>query len=815
MTDLNDPRGWAEAFGLAEAALFGERDGERQNRHRILLDGGSGTFMLSIIDVPDQITAASWAWSSNVVHHVGVTPDHVTLVRWDHSGPPRRFTKRSVAAQLEAFYTFLLNDSVERGRSIVPHMVELFRSVRAATNDAKAPDTASLGAFLLALDDLAAEEGDTADRSVPPFLPPDDAARSVYATLREGPLQIELDRFRRAHVGTRSLDLHAALSIRHAGGLIFQEAHFELLRAPTLDLLGQARDGRVGPSRGGAHFTPPAIARSIVEQALTNVANLEKKQELVVLDPACGSGAFLHETLRALQRTAFCGQVKVIGRDVSEPAISMARFVLNHAVADWVGKPVLLDVQIGDSLAAPLPAADVIVMNPPFISFSSLDSQQREHMRRILGRVYKGRPDLSMAFITHALASLKKGGALGCLFPGSLLSLEGAADWRRSLIERGGLRFLASIGDFALFEYALVQVAAAVFANGPDDGRFITLWTSNDAGATGAALRQLRKERASGAVAEESKNWRLGRAARNRFATLPDWRLRAPRIEKLLEELEEALPTRVSDLFNVRQGIRTGANEIFILTRDALQVLPESEHRFFRDAITNTSIRDGVMELAEYVFYPYERGKLLFGSEAELAKALPTYFARYLEPNKEKLSTRSTVAKRGKPWWSLAEARAFETGGKPRVVSKYFGGLGGFAVDQGSSAAVVQGQSWYPHAELIEGSATAAENAPDFVSHGFVQAYGALFNTHLFTHLLDAFSAPVAGGQYDLSKRYVDPVNLPHLGRLFADSRRRAIVIELERLGADIRLHEPEWLARADQAAADAYGITLDILAQP
>lgn len=245
---LNDPSAWATAFGLADVPLFGDNESEYSDDHRVLLDGGSGTFMLSVSDVPDPAKAASWAWSSDVVHHVGVTSDHVTLVRWDQAGPPRRFSRQSVASRIETFYDFLLNDRVERGRGVVDHLVELFRSVRAATNHIGAPDDRSLGAFLLALDDLVGrDQAPVVD--IPP-VPPDDPAREIYPRLRGGPLGVELERFRRTQVGARPISLHASLSVRHAGGLIFQEAHFELLRAPALDLFGHAGRAGVGPSRG-------------------------------------------------------------------------------------------------------------------------------------------------------------------------------------------------------------------------------------------------------------------------------------------------------------------------------------------------------------------------------------------------------------------------------------------------------------------------------------------------------------------------------------------------------------------------------------
>ena len=126
------------------------------------------------------------------------------------------------------------------------------------------------------------------------------------------------------------------LAVRHAGSDIFQEAHFELLQTGQRDMLGY-----IGPAkakdvtRGGVHFTPPALARSLVEQTLGQLKDLPGRKRLTIFDPACGSAAFLHEALRALERLGFEGQLTLIGYDVSEPAVAMAEFVLMHATRDW------------------------------------------------------------------------------------------------------------------------------------------------------------------------------------------------------------------------------------------------------------------------------------------------------------------------------------------------------------------------------------------------------------------------------------------------------------------------------------------------
>jgi hypothetical protein len=52
-------------------------------------------------------------------------------------------------------------------------------------------------------------------------------------------------------------------------------------------------------------------------------------------------------------------------------------------------------------------------------------------------------------------------------------------------------------------------------------------------------------------------------------------------------------------------------------------------------------------------------------------------------------------------------------------------------------------------------------------------------------------------------------MNLPDLGLLFADGSRRAIVVELERLGTEIRATDPRWADSADAAATAAYDVDL------
>lgn len=495
MTDLRLAADWSKRFGLARSPLFGVEGDDGDDRHEVLLDGGYGSFGLSVVEERlDPADVAAWAWSSDLPHHVAVTEKDVQVVRWDAASEPQLYSLNSVARDLDGFYRFLCRDRLRSNRNVVQHLVSLFGRIRSLVAHAGIPDDRTIDAFITVLGDLIAES--SPDHEPGAYGLPSDAA-SLRDVLEGPTLEEALSDIRKAPLTLSALALHPHLAVRHAGGQLFQEAHFDLVRAPPPDLFGYVEAATSVPkSRGGTHFTPPALARSIVDHALMQIIDLSSRQSLIVSDPACGSAAFLHEALRGLRRAGFNGALRIVGRDVSVPAIAMARFTLTLALQDWTpAGGAELDLRVEDALLRPgFPEADFTVMNPPFISVIAQTAEQKAQLRAVVGDRAGSRGDYSMAFVTRALEALKPGGVLGTLFPASVLTYEAATSWREHLRSEGDVRLLASIGDFGLFSQALVHVACAVIAKGqPRTPEFTALITENDSGATGDALRELRK----------------------------------------------------------------------------------------------------------------------------------------------------------------------------------------------------------------------------------------------------------------------------------------------------------------------------------
>ena len=87
------PQLWSSRFGLARVPLFGDGDAPDGVDHSVLLDGGYGTFALSISEneLWRETETASWVWSGNIPHHVTVTEEKVAVL-----GGTAHGTKKSI-----------------------------------------------------------------------------------------------------------------------------------------------------------------------------------------------------------------------------------------------------------------------------------------------------------------------------------------------------------------------------------------------------------------------------------------------------------------------------------------------------------------------------------------------------------------------------------------------------------------------------------------------------------------------------------------------------------------------------------------------
>ena len=154
------------------------------------------------------------------------------------------------------------------------------------------------------------------------------------------------DRYRdRLLAGVKAIKPNLDLILRHTSGALFQEAHKEVLYFDLQrDLFGGVSSKLITKidSYSSIHYTPPYIARTIVENALKEI-NLSSPT-IKILDPSCGSSEFLIEALKQLKFLGYKGKITLVGYDSSPSAIETSNFLLHYEnKTQWGGN---IDLQV-------------------------------------------------------------------------------------------------------------------------------------------------------------------------------------------------------------------------------------------------------------------------------------------------------------------------------------------------------------------------------------------------------------------------------------------------------------------------------------
>ncbi len=769
--EIRDINLWRKKLGLFPVPLFGR---DAKENEFVLLNGNKGNFCLDLSNEQLGSEARNRAWSSNVGHYVTLDDQnrYVEVQSWDQRASTiNRYSYESVATNLEGFHRYLIKDEPKSEISVISHVIRVYRSLRSALGQS-ADGTDSLKAFLYLL--ACVTDGVRRDKLALKKWGLDAQAGRIAKLIRDNEwsaLEGELIRER----PLESLTPILSLILRHSSGQIFQEAHYEAIfvRQPQLMFEGFAPQpieiGKHGKGIG-LHFTPPALARTLVEEALLTLDKLPKNS-ITIFDPSCGSGEFLREVLRQLIIKKYRGKIKLIGWDISPAACDMARFGLAWEMRGH-NTQVNMQIECVDSLSSDekWPEVDLILMNPPFVSWQDMNLEQRERVREILGNLMVKQPDMSNAFIWRAALCLRQGGVVGSILPASFLNGVATTKLRGEIGQAVSTRLVARLGSHMLFPGAMIDAALYVGrADNKNDAPAIAFWADYRSASNARGLRALRIIRstpqqamflADGDGYSIYPNPEIGKGSES-------WAPRPYKSWSLLHSLNH-LP-KVKDIFNVMKGAQTGHNKTFILDKEQWQELPDSEKVYFRPAVLNKSIRHGFLIDSAYVFYPY--GESAIETEAKLRKAVKTFYDKVLKDNKERLLNRTGV--NPEKWWKLYRYGTWQVDNVPQLVSTFFGDAGSFAWDETGQYIVIQGNSWL--LKPTKGFTELPENV--------ALAYLAILSSPIFSELLSATCNHVGGGQWDLSKRFVNNIAIPNL---LSTSMPPRIISDLSEIGKSI-----------------------------
>ena len=523
--------------------------------------------------------------------------------------------------------------------------------------------------------------------------------------------------------------------------------------------------------RRGAIFTPDRLARFVTRNAVAHWRRLHRsgRQPGIAADLSCGIGVFL-----AALESEFHGSLRVIGADIDPTACHYAQAFAFASRAAWDVR--CTDTVLSDTDEVPLlasssgteglPHLDLLIGNPPFVRSQTMDPRYTVRLRARYPSTRRGNFDLSVAFVENAIERLTDRGIASYILTSKFMS----SSYGRLLCERlaRDVRVL-SVEDFQdhqAFNGYTTYTCVLTFAKAVPAKRFL--------------FTQLSKGIEDG-----------GNAANARTVSLSADRLASHPLDFATGLTQEALsllrngrhPLLDHVFGRVLQGLRTGANQVFVMdARTARRIEPSMLVPF----VTGEQIRRGRVAAHDLqLLYPYRRtdfGDVVVRSDEEISRDAPRTWA-YLCAHRQELEDRSRD--HGSPWYAYSRSQNLELVHLRKLLVREMMPRAEFASD--------------PDGEygFASGNALDASRLTDDA----LRLWTAVLCTPTLEFALRQSGTQLHSGWFRLLKHHLRRIRLPDFT---ASDRTKAAI------AADHFLEEPsrpELLQRLDDLVADAFGL--------
>lgn len=737
--DILNHETWQKQLGLLATKFLSD-----SSSTFVMQNGQINNFCLSSNDHIIEENYRHYSWATDTNCFLKVEREAIFIHRWDKEVIEKVKTNNLNSEFYNHLYKYIGGFTQPKEKSVVPTIMDLFGKLRNASYQKNGLNALKSLLYLLAKStESTSLESFGLENTIPSYLP--ESFEKIYDGFKK---KIEIDGV-----------LTTKLILRHASGRLFQEAHYQAHINNQLELFTTSFSSQIKYLKQqdkdlvGVHFTPAFITRSIVEEGLRKF-DFNNRTVIKILDPACGSGEFLKEALRQIieRHPNYTGKIELHGWDKSQTAVTVANFSLKFEISQYNLRQIELQIIEQDSIICVWDKYDLIFMNPPFVSWEILDKDSQEKVQNALGDYSVNRPNLASPFFYKGIEALNDNGVIGCILPSSIFNADSYEKLREYSNQQLNINLIGKLGNLNLFYNAVVDAGLYIGAKTRTPDPTTIIWADNSLNSTTNALRNLRKFQNNPYITIDEESYSIYKSeVINEIEEFPKCISYQSVIleQKLKEYIISGYMVYLKDIFDVRQGARTGANNAFIIDVAFYNTLEKEEKTYFRPAITNRSINNGITKTTDYIWFPYGNKKIK--SDDELIKVAPMFYNLKLRSISSKLKSRTEVLQHKYPWWELTRERVWQNIGA-KIVSTEFGKSGSFAYEKSGEYVVERGYAWIFNDSIIN-------NFDDNLNH----AYLALFSSSFINQLLALYSKQIAGGQYYLARKFVNNIPIPDL----------------------------------------------------
>lgn len=426
---------------------------------------------------------------------------------------------------------------------------------------------------------------------------------------------------------------------------------------------------------------------------------------ITILDPACGSGAFLNAALRFLMdehryidelMAKVTGSTLIIpdiensilernlyGVDINEESVEIAQLALWLRTAKPHRKLNSLNqnIKCGNSLISDPAVAggkafdwqkefpqvferggfDVVIGNPPYVQLQSMVAMSDAYAQCGY-ETYNRMADLYCLFYEQGCRLLKNDGLLGFIASNKWLKINYGEPLRRYLVSKMNPLLLVDFPGIPVFEDATV------------DPQILIVRKQQYAGKTQACAVKSRQESLSEYVPEH--------AMEMNFSSEP-WTIRDLRVTDILKKIDSFGKALKELPISINYGIKTGYNDAFFIDgekRESLIKESSSSAEMIRPLLRGRDIVPWRVEAKDqYIVFvpwhfPLHLDPSIQGCSLEAEKAFSNQYPavyNHLVKHKEKLSARNRAETGIRYEWYASQrwgADYYEDFAKPKIV---------------------------------------------------------------------------------------------------------------------------------------------------
>ncbi|MER6310781.1 N-6 DNA methylase [Streptomyces sp. NPDC001657] len=462
--------------------------------------------------------------------------------------------------------------------------------------------------------------------------------------------------------------------------------------------------------------------------------------EKTIIDPACGTGAFLLGVAERLSTVC-----RKQGRNLPERGIrafdllsrnvqSSRNAVTDLLTAEGWGKGEVENlvtqwIRQGDYLLEPDHRADYVVGNPPYIRLEDVPDQRMKMYRRN-HETMVGRADIYIGFYERALSTLSPGGVLGFICADRWMRNQYGRELRRLVANNYSMEVVAIMHDVDAFEEQVSAYPAITVIRNQQQGPVAAADTTGQFGPE-QARDLVSWVRTAGAPPKSAQSFQVARLP-HWFSADDSWPAGSPARLAMLEYLNDRFLALEDTSTRVGIGVATGADAVFLTTDPSIveedRLLPMS---MVRDAKSGHLQWHGT-----YLVNPWDRSGNLVNLD-EYPK-----LREYFEKNRLVLQGRYIAKKNPGHWYKTIDKIDAKLTKRPKLLLPDMKLTIHPVLDEGD---------YYPHHNLYY----VVSDTWD------VKVLGGLLLSRVAQAFVEAYAVRMRGGTLRFQAQYLRRIRVP------------------------------------------------------